>query len=334
MSNDHSQHSRRMVLGLGSALGLGLMLPTWGGAADARFPSKPLQIIVPYPPGGSNDKLARLIGQQLARKFGQPVVVDNRPGASGMIGAAALAKSTPDGHTLALVSSSFATSAAVQSKLPFDPLKDFEPVARISSDSLVLLVSRQLGVQNLQGLIALARQRPRGLTYGSSGIGSVNHFAAELFMGAAGISLVHVPYRGMTPALTDLTGGHLDMVITSAISAHAFLADRKILAIATTGAERLTNLNAIPTCRESGLPGFVLDAWAGFLAPAGTPTTTVALLNSAINDAMRSSDLVNALAVDGSTAFQSLSSSEFRKLVQGDLAQWRSIAKAKNISAD
>jgi len=333
MSNDRSPGNRRMVLRLGSALGLSLMLPTGVGAADASFPSKPLQIIVPYPPGGSNDKLARLIGQQLARKFGQPVVVDNRPGASGMIGAAALAKSAPDGHTLALVSSSFVTSAAVQSKLPFDPLKDFEPVARISSDSLIFLVSRQLGVQNLQGLIALARQRPAMLTYGSSGIGSFNHFAAELFMDAAGISLVHVPYRGMTPALTDLTGGHLNMVITTAASAHAFLTDRKVLAIATTGAERLATLNAIPTCRESGLPGFVLDGWTGFLAPAGTPKTTITLLNNAINDAMRSSDIAKVLLQDGS-AFQPLNSADFKTLLQNDLAQWRTIAKAKHISAD
>jgi len=326
--------SRRAFMSQSALLGLSLMLPTYSKAAGQPFASKPFQVIVPYPPGGSNDSLARLIALQLARKFQQPVLVDNRPGAGGSIGAKVLAKSVADGHTLGLVSSSFATSAAVSGKLPFDPVKDFEPVARITSTALLVLVSPHLGVQDLQGFVALARQRPGTLSYGSSGVGSLNHFAAELVMDAAGVRLVHVPYRGMAPAMADLAGGHLDLVITSESSARAFLNKSNVVAIATTSAQRLPHLSTVPTCRESGLPDIVLDAWAGFLAPAGTPADKLALLNSAINEAMTSPDLSKTLKLEGASAFAPLTPSEFKSLVQNDIARWRKIAREKKIQAD
>ncbi|MBB3009947.1 Bug family tripartite tricarboxylate transporter substrate binding protein [Cupriavidus alkaliphilus] len=326
--------SRRSIITQSALLGLSLMLPAYSKAAGEPFASKPFQVIVPYPPGGSNDSLARLIALQLARKFQQPVLVDNRPGAGGGIGIRVLAKSVADGHTLGLVSSSFATSAAVSAKLPFDPIKDFEPVARITSSALLVLVSPHLGARDLQGFIALARQRPGKLSYGSSGVGSLNHFAAELLMDAAGVRLVHVPYRGMAPAMADLAGGHLDLVITSESSARAFLNKRNVVAIATTSAHRLPHLSTVPTCRESGLSEIVIDAWAGFLAPAGTPADKLALLNGAINEAMTSPELSKALKLEGASTFEPLTPTEFKSLVQSDIARWRKIARAKKIEAD
>lgn len=324
------------TLGWGGGLGAGLAGGLAAGpalAADAPFPSRPITLIVPYPPGGSNDVFARLIGDQLARKFNEPVLVDNKPGASGLIGLGALARAPADGHTLALVSSSFTTAAALQAKLPFDPVRDFQPVARINSSPLVILAPARSGAKNLGEFIAMARKRPRELNYGTSGVGSINQFATELLASATDTQLVHVPYRGMAPALTDLASARVDLVITSLPSAQAFLADNRVIALATTGEERMPGLPNVPTCREAGLPGFTLTAWAGVLAPGRTPAATVALLNSAINEAMNSAESRKALAVDGAT-FQALTSAAFSSLVQGDLVRWREVAKAKNIQAE
>lgn len=300
-------------------------------AAEDHFPSRPITILVPYPPGGSNDVFARVIADQLTRKFGQPVIVENRPGAGGLIGLGVVARAPADGYTLALVSSSFATAAAVQPKLPFDPVRDFQPVARINSSPLVVLAAPRVGAKSLGDFIAIARKHPRQLNYGTSGIGSMNQFAAELLASAAGTQLVHVPYRGMSPALSDLAGGRIDMVITSLPSAQAFLG--RVVALATTGDERMPGLTSVPTCRESGLLDFTLTGWAGILAPGRTSPATVALLNAAINEAMTSAESRKALAADGST-FQALSPTAFANQVHKDLTRWREIARAKNIQAE
>jgi tripartite-type tricarboxylate transporter receptor subunit TctC len=308
MSNDRRARAgtltRRSVLGSGLGAGAGLLTAWLPVLADERFPWKPMRLIVPYPPGGSNDNVARLVAAALSKTFGQTVLIDNRPGAGGVIGLDALSKSPPDGHTLVLVSSSFATSAAVQPKLPFDPQADFEPVARAASSAFVVLVSPHLGFQDLKGLIEVAKARPGKVTYGSSGIGSANQFVTELFASAAGIQMVHVPYRGMTPALTDLAGGHLDVVFTTASSAHAFLSGRKVIALAVTSSERMASLPTVPTCLESGLPNFGVDGWAGFMVPRGTPPATIAALNKAINGAMSSPEMAKTLADEGSAPFK------------------------------
>lgn len=319
-----------LVGGLGLASGF-CALPAL--AADAPFPSRPITLIVPYPPGGSNDLFARLLADQLGRTFGQPVVVDNKPGAGGLIGLAQLARAPADGHTLALVSSSFATAAALQPKLPFDPVRDIAPVARITSSPLVVLVPARSSARSLAEFIAAARKQPGQMNYGTSGVGSVNQFASELLASAADIQMVHVPYKGMAPALADLTAGRLDMVVTSLVSAQAFLADQRLRVLATTGEERMAALPQVPTCREAGLAGFALTAWGGVLAPGRTPPPTLALLNAAINEAMGSAESRKLLAVDGSI-FQPLPPGPFASMVQGDLVRWREIAKAKNIQAE
>jgi tripartite-type tricarboxylate transporter receptor subunit TctC len=276
---------------------------------------------------------ARVIADQLRRKFGQPVIVENRAGASGLVGLAAVARAPADGYTLALVSSSFTTAVAVQAKLPFDPVRDLQPVAKINSSPLVILTAPRVGAKSLEEFIAIARKHPKQLNYGTSGIGSMNQFAAELFASAAGIQLAHVPYRGVAPALSDLASGQIDMVITSLPSAQAFLDGHRVVALATTGDERMRGLPAVPTCRQSGLVDFTLTGWSGVLAPGRTPPATVALLNAAINEAMSSPEGQKVLAGDGST-FHALTAAAFASQVHKDLTRWRDIARAKSIQAE
>lgn len=325
--------ARRLVLkGIGGTLGGVLLGPA--RAADRQFPWKPIQIIVPYPPGGSNDNVARLVAKRLHESLGQPVIVDNKPGAGGLLGVDLLARSQPDGHVLGMVSSSFATSAAVVPNLRFDPVKDIEPVARVAGDPLVITVSPRRNLKSLRELIELAKLSSNPLTYGSSGIGSANHFATELLANAAGIRMVHVPYKGISPALMDMMGGLIDVVITSVASVSGFLRDGRLTALAVTGKERLAALPNVPSVREIGLPEAIVEGWAGFIAPSRVPRDTISLLNRAINAAMRNPEIAQVLTVDGANPFQPLTQPEFKAIVQRDLVRWRAIARAKNIKPE
>lgn len=299
-----------------------------------KFPTKPVQLIVPYPPGGSNDGTARLVAKQLAQVWRQPVVIDNKPGAGGIIGATALARSVPDGHTLALVSQSFTTSAAAQAKLPYDPVKDFVPVALAGSGPFVILVSPNLGVKSLRDLVAMARKEPGRLTFGSSGVGSSNQFATELFMDVTGVQMVHVPHRGISPAIVDLAGGHLDVVFTTLASAQAMLANRSVRLLAVTSQKRMRQLPEVPTAEEAGIAGYQFDGWSGFLAPKGTPPALVTFLNASINRAMASPEVANALAAEGMTPFEPVGPEAFRKIVMDDLERWKRIARERGIRAE
>lgn len=264
---------RRVLLLRGSAAAASYVLP-FDSRAQARpdgFPTRPVQLIVPYPPGGANDNTARLAAKELAQQWGQPVVVDNRAGAGGVIGATALARAKADGHTIGLVSISFATSAAVQ-KLPYDPLADFVPLARASVVPFVLLVSRRVSAGDVSSLVALARRAPGKITYGSSGIGSSNQFATELFLSEAGVQMTHVPYKGAAPAINDLMAGHLDVMLSSTTSAAPLLAAGNVRALALTSAKRSPDFPQLVTIAESGLPKYSFEAWSGFLAPAATPS--------------------------------------------------------------
>ena len=308
--------------------------PAQAQALNGRFPTKPVQLIVPYPPGGSNDNTARLVAKQLTQAWGQPVIIDNKPGAGGVIGATALARSAPDGYTLALVSLSFTTSAAAQPKLPFDPVKDFIPVARAGSGAFVILVSPKLEVKNLGELVAMARKAPGRLSFASSGVGSSNQFATELFMDLTGVRMTHVPYKGMSPALTDLAGGHVDVVFATLSSAQALLGNRSVHALAVTSRKRIAQLPEIPTAAEAGVAGYQFDGWSGFLAPAGTPPALVAFLNQSINRAMASPEVAGALAAEGMTTFEPIGQEAFRKIVEDDLERWKRIARERGIRAE
>lgn len=326
--------TRRTWLGQAFALATGATLPFGAARAQPAYPTRPVTLIVPYPPGGSNDNVARPLARELSKVWGQPVVVDNRPGAGGVIGAAALARSAPDGYTLGLVSSSFTTSAVVQKNLPFDPVKDFAPVARANVNSFVLLVSPALKANNLAELVALMKKSPGKFSYGTSGVGSINQFGTELFANLTGTKLIHVPYKGMAPALTDLAGGHVDIVLASVPSAHGLLVNKTARALAVTSAARLADFPEIPTAVEAGVPGYEFEAWSGFLAPARTPEPIIQFINKAINAAAVSPDVAKSMALEGANNFQASTPEGFRAMVNADLQRWKKIAVAQNIQAE
>jgi tripartite-type tricarboxylate transporter receptor subunit TctC len=324
------RHFLKSSLAFASATAL---IPSRVMAADV-FPSRPVQFVVPYPAGGSNDSMARRIANNLARRWGQPVIVDNRPGAGGIVGASVVANAKPDGHTLGMISSSFTTSAAVQSKLPFDPLKSFAPIAHVGSGPLVAIISPHIRVNSLKELADLLKQRPGKLTYGSSGVGSTNHFAAALFLETIGTSALHVPYRGISPAITDLIGGHLDFIFLSAPSALPFISSKQVRALAVTSRKPWAGLKTVPTAISEGITGFEVEGWSGVLAPSGITPSLVAQLNNTINQVMLSAEMTKALEFEGLSPFEPMSPEDFGRIITADLPRWRSISKAKNIQAE
>jgi len=237
--------------------------------AQAKFPTKPVTLVVPYPPGGSNDTFARAVGKKLTEAWGQPVIVENKPGAGGNIGAASVSKAAPDGYTLVLMSSSFTTGAAVSSNLPFDPVKGLTPIAMIARGPMILAVSNKLPAKDVGELIALAKAQPGKLNYGSSGPGSTNQFAAELWKSAAGVDMTHVPYKGMAPAVTDLIGGHVDVLFASGPSLLQHTKSGKARALGVTSKTPSSIAPELPALAQKGAPGFEFDLWWGVWAPPG-----------------------------------------------------------------
>jgi len=248
--------------------------------AQNRFPSKPVTLVVPYPPGGSNDTFARELGKKLSDVWKQTVIVDNRPGAGGSIGAAIVSKAAPDGYTLCLLSSSFTTNAAIQENLPFDPVHGFTPVAMVAKGPMLLTVSNAVPAKSVAELIALAKANPGKLNYGSSGQGSTNHFATELFARAAGIRMTHVPYKGMPPAVTDVIGGHTDVLIASAPSVYQQVKAGKVRGLGVTSEGPSAVVPDLPSIQQSGVKGYSFELWWGILAPPNTPPELVASINA------------------------------------------------------
>jgi tripartite-type tricarboxylate transporter receptor subunit TctC len=310
-----------------------LALHAAGVSAQAGYPAKPIQFVVPYPPGGSNDLFARAVGKRLAEALGQPVVIDNRAGAGGSLGAALVAKAAPDGYTLAIVSSSFTTNAAIQSKLPFDPVGGFSAVALVGKGPLVLAASSRLGLKSPQEFLALARARPGSLNYATSGAGSINHFATELLKVAAGLNLTHVPYKGMGPAVNDLVGGHVDLIIASAPSVMSQVKAGKVTGIAVTSEHRSPVVPELPALAESGIPGYSVELWWGVLAPAGVPKDVVARLNAEINAGLASPEMKAFLLREGAES-SAASPEAFAGLIRTEIGRWRKVAKDANIQPE
>ena len=238
---------------------IGLALASVGALAQPTFPSKPIQFIVPYPPGGSNDIFARAIGKRLAQTFGKPVIVDNRSGAGGSVGAGLAARAAPDGHTLVIVSSSFTTNAAVQTGLAFDPVKSFTPVALVGKGPMVLAVAPTVTAKTPAEFFALARSKPGKLNYASSGPGSINQFATELLIDAAGIKLTHVPYKGMGPAVNDLIAGHVEVLIASVPSLMSQVKAGKAQGIGVTTLKASPVAPGLPPLAEAGAKGYNVE---------------------------------------------------------------------------
>ena len=298
--------------------------------AQGSYPVKPVRLVVPYPPGGSNDVLSRLTAQALSPGLGQPVVIDNRAGAGGMIGAENVAKSPPDGYSIVNVQASFVANAALRTTMPYDPMGDFAYIGLMARGPLLAVVHPALPVKNVRELIALAKARPGQINYGSTGTGGHNHLATELFRRMAGIEIVHVPYKGVAPALTDLMGGHTQMVMTSLPSAMQQVQAGRLKALAVGSEKRSGFMPELPTIGESGVPGYVAEFWWGLAAPAKTPPEIVNRLAAELTKVLQSADLKQRFAAEGAEP-EAMSRDQFTKFVANEIARWRKVAREANV---
>jgi len=292
------------------------------------YPSKPVKLIVPFSAGGGNDAIARTLGQLLSDSLGQPVVVENRPGAGGKLGVEQGLKAEPDGYTLTLISNSYSVNPSLYS-LPFDPVADMTPIGMIARAPFFVSVNPGVPVENLQELIALAKQQPDKLTYASSGAGGISHLAMEAFLGKAGISMIHVPYKGSAPALTDTVAGQVDAMLTTAGSTLPYRADKRLKVLAVTLPERVSSAPDIPTVREAGVP-YDVTVWYGIIGPKGIPAAVQAKLNNAINAALDQPDMTARLKTTGEVAAPG-SPDAFQTLIVDEIAIWRDVVREANI---
>jgi tripartite-type tricarboxylate transporter receptor subunit TctC len=264
------------------------------------YPSKPIRLIVPFAAGGGNDNVARLVGKRLADGLGQPVVIDNRPGAGGVLGAELAAKSAPDGYTLFLGGvGSHAINPNLHERLPYDPIRDFAPVALLASAPLVLVVHPSVPAGSLTQFVAYARSHPGRLNYASNGNGSSSQLAAVMFDSMAGVDMVHVPYKGLAPALADLLSGQVQLMFSSVVAILPHIKAGRLRGLAVTGAGRLASMPDLPTIAESGFPGYEASSWYGILAPAGTPRDVVMKLNAELGKALEQAEVRNSLLAEG-----------------------------------
>ena len=293
--------------------------------AQPSYPARAITLVVPFAPGGGTDSIARDIAKNLGERLGQPVVVDNRGGAGGAIGAAAVAKAPADGYTLLFATSTFITNAAVEAKLPYDPLKDFAPVAMIGRGPLLLVASRQVGATSVAQLVAAAKAQPQGLNYCSAGNGSINHLAGEMFRQRAGLELTHVPFKGSGPATVELLAGRVDLFFATVPTILAQVREGKLPLLAVTSARRSPLFPDTPTVAEAGLPGFEVGTWWGVLAPGKTPKAIVDALNRAVNEAAAAEPMPGRLEHEGASAVR-LTPAAFGEELRKELALWRGIA--------
>ncbi|OWT77376.1 MULTISPECIES: tripartite tricarboxylate transporter substrate binding protein [unclassified Achromobacter] len=302
--------------------------------AQSSYPDKPVHLIVPFPPGGVADIIARPIAEKLTLSLGQPVIVENRGGATGTIGAAYVAHSAPDGYTLLLgTTNEMAMSPTLYGTLPYDPTKDFAPVSIVAQFPNVLVVSARVQADKLADLTALAKARPKSLTFASSGQGSTNHLTAELYQTEAGVTITHIPYKGGGPALVDLTGGHVDAMFATLPSAVTLIKSGKLRALAVTGTERSAALPDVPTAQESGLPGVVVTTWNGVIAPAGTPPAVIDKLAQALKQATQDPAIQQKFALVGAETTYTAPQA-FAAIIRADYARWSAVIKKAGIKAD
>ena len=304
------------------------------GALAQTFPSKPVRILVPFPAGSGVDIIARMIGNPLAEAWGQAVVVDNRPGASGAIACELAAKAVPDGYTLLLGNaSSLAMAPSLYAHVAYDPVKSFAPITLISSSANVLVVHPSLPAASITALIALAKAKPGQLTYGSGGSGSSPHLSGELFRSMTGVNLVHVPYKGTPQLITDLLGGQIHMSFTSLVSALPYIRQGRLRPLGVTSLTRAASLPELPTISEAGLKGYEVTVWQGMLAPAGTPLPVIEQLNAQIAKIVRSPETRERLAVQGLEPAYS-KPAEFAAYIATEVVKWGKVIKQAGMTAD
>jgi tripartite-type tricarboxylate transporter receptor subunit TctC len=305
--------------------------------AQPAFPSRPLRIIVPFTPGGSSDVLARAIGVEIGKTLGQPVVIDNVPGAGGSLGAERAAKAAPDGYTLLMGHiGTLAVNPSLYPKLPYDPQKSFAPVAWVARVPNVLVVNVSVPARNLQELVALAKAKPGSLAYGSGGNGSAAHTTMEYLKMRTGTSFLHIPYRGTAPSVNDLVAGQVQAGFTGIPALLPHIRSGKLRALAVSSPKRLALLPDVPTVAETGVPGtkgFEADQWYGLVAPAGTPADVVALLNQHVNKALASEEVRARLAAEGAEATPA-TPQVFARLIAAEIPRWRKVVQGAAIKLD
>jgi tripartite-type tricarboxylate transporter receptor subunit TctC len=301
------------------------------GAAFA-FPDKPIRMVVPFAPGGGTDLIARTLGNGMSQALGQPVVIDNKPGAGTIIGTDAVAKSAPDGHTLVVASFAHAVNPSLMPRLPYPADKAFAPVVLIGKGPNVLVVRPDSPYKSVKDIVEAARARPEKLTYASQGNGTSAHLAGEMFTNLAKVKMTHIPYKGAGPAITDLLGGQVDMMFATAAAASAFVDSGKLRAIAVTTAQRSPALKDVPAVAET-VPGFEVESWYGLYAPAGTPLRAIALLNAAARKAVQTEEFRKKVEHEG-LVVSAGSPQELDAYVRREEARWRRIVKENNVRAE
>ncbi|MGJ7579739.1 tripartite tricarboxylate transporter substrate binding protein [Variovorax sp. RHLX14] len=308
-------------------------LPILTGAQSRTFPTKPMTIVVPASPGGAIDLAARLIGQKLTEAWGQPVVVDNRTGATGVIGTDFVAKSAPDGHVLALVASSHAINPSMFRKLPFDTVRSFEAVVQTHTVPLVLVVAPDSAFKSIKDVVAWGKANPGQLSFASSGNGGAPHFSGELFKSLAGIDMQHIPYKGSTLAHPDLMGRRVSLMFDTLTAVGAQVKSGKLRALAVTTPKRLAALPDVPTVAESGLPGYETSTWGGLLAPAGTPAATVALLNAEVDRILAMPDVRQRFENAGMEPVGG-TPKQFSAFIASETTKWAKVAAQAGIQPE
>lgn len=336
-----TRHSRSTVVSRRSLLGAAAMALTLGGRrAQASspgpaqgFPKSPIRIVVPYPPGGPTDVVGRVVTARLGEALGQPIVVDNKAGASGMVGAALVAKAPPDGYALLVNASIHVINPYVYASAPYDAFRDFEPVTQLVDVPLVLVVGNALPVRNVQELIAHAKAHPGRINFGSAGNASSQHLSGELFRMRAGAQMQHVPYKGSSPALTDLMGGQIQLMFDSMPSAMPFIASGRLRALAVTSASRSPSLPDVPTMEEAGMPGFRTSTWYGLWAPKNTPQDVVQKLWAESRRVLAEPQIAAQYRSLGAEPVGS-TPAEFARYIQAEARKWEEIVKASGARAD
>ncbi len=312
------------------ALALGLS-PAVAAAADV-YPSKPVRLVIPFPPGGSNDIVGRMIGTQLTERLGKQVVIDNRGGAGGVLGTELAATSPPDGYTLLLISSAYAINPSLY-KLPYDPAKAFVPVAILATGPNALTVFPGLPVKSVKELIALAREKPGQLNYAAAGVGSFQHLASELFRLMTGVQIVGVQFKGGGPAMIDVVGGHTQVLMGSLIQSLPHIRSGKLRALGVGGAKRSPILPDVPTIAEAGVPGYEATNWWGIVAPAGTPPPIVDRLHKEVSGILTSAEAQKRFLDEGAEVVH-MSPAEFGTFIAAETAKWTRVIKEANIRAE
>lgn len=309
---------------------LALAQPAFGQA----YPSKPVKLIVPFPPGGPTDIVGRMVAQKLSDGLGQSVIVENRPGAGGTVGSAAAAKSEPDGYTLLYGSTStLAIAPSLYRNAPYEPLKAFAPVSLVSRGPILVAVNAEVPARTLKEFIDLAKKSPGKYSYGSAGSGTPPHLAGELFKSLAGVNLLHVPYKGGAPAINDLVGGQVQAIFEGQVALMPHIKSGKVRALAISSEKRNPALPDVPTAAEAGLPQYDAHFWSGLVAPAGTPPDVIKRLNAVLVKALAAPDMREALGRQGLESFGN-TPEEFRKYIASEIERWSAVIKASGAKVD